>query len=416
MGRKKYQQAPPPKKGFLTPGRLMIIVPALFILGGVAQRAPEILRWAESTAQHAANAKQHPPLDLTPYNETPEEALARIKADHKIINTHEHMENEACVKNWLQTMDDSGMAKTILVGSSWFTITMNEKYGFTRYDENNENLMGIAAKWPDKFEAWPTVNPLDPDKLAKVKDLHARGASGFKLYSGHGYIRKDNGDYMFHPIAMDDPQMFPVYAYWQENHIPICMHVNPYEKGFSQELIAVLTAFPDMKVITPHFILSSIRDTRMREFLDTFPNLYSDISFGHDDFLIAGITRISKNTAKFKQIFADYPDRFFFGSDLVITEYEAKTPAWCDIRMQAYFDMLTKKDYTTELVPGETLHGLELRGPLLDRVLYENFVAFEALKPEGTKILRAIDWSRMGVDEIERSPGQAFPAERKKKK
>ncbi len=416
MGRKKYRavSSPPPKR-FLTPRRLMIIVPLLFVMGAVAQRHEDIWRWANNTLHSILNADARPPVDMTPMDETPDEALARIKAAGKIINTHEHMENEACVKDWLKVMEDTGMAKTVLVGSSWFTITMNEKFGFTRYDENNENLMGIAAKWPEQFEAWPTVNPLDPDKLTKVQDLHKRGARGFKLYTGHGYQRRDNGDYMFHPIAMDDPQMNPLYAYWQENHIPICMHVNPFQQGFAQELISVLTAFPDMKVIAPHFILSSIMDTRMREFLDTFPNLYSDISFGHDDFLTAGIKRISKEVEKFKQVFVDYPDRFIFGSDLVITEYEAKTPEWCDIRIQAYYDMLTKATYTTSIVPGMTLRGLELRGPVLDRILYQNYEEIVAAKPKGTKILRQIDWNRMGVDPMERQPGQAFPPKPKKK-
>lgn len=61
------------------------------------------------------------------------------------------------------SMDSMGIAKTVFVGSSWFTITLNEAVGFTRYDENNDELVKIAETYTGRFEAWPTLNPSDPD-------------------------------------------------------------------------------------------------------------------------------------------------------------------------------------------------------------------------------------------------------------
>ena len=344
-----------------------------------------------------------------PKAETPAEALKRIIASGRVVNVHEHIQDIRQAPTVLEAADKFGMGRTILMGSSWFTITLNERVGFTRYDWNNEELMKIAQEWPDRFLAYPTIAPDDPLKLEKIKDLVARGAKGVKLYLGHGFTKRDN-EYMFHVMAMDDPEMFPFYEFCEQNYVPLCFHVQPFAPGFAQEFIEVATRFPDLKINVPHFILSSIRQSRLREYLDTFPNVYSDISFGHDDFLIPGLKRISQNRNRFRQLFNDYPDRFMFGTDLVVTEHHSKTAEWFGHRAEAYYNMLTAKEYTVPFIPGETLRGLELTGPLLDNILYANYERFENMRPKGTKITRKINWDAMGVPKLEREPGQTFPA------
>lgn len=154
--------------------------------------------------------------------------------------------------------------------------------------------------------------------------------------------------------------------------------------------------------------MSSIKDTRMREFMDTFPNLYTDISFGHDDFLKPGLIRISKNPKKFRQIFADYSDRIMWGSDLVLTHIDQKDEAWLIARIEAYFNMLSAPAYTADFMPGEALKGLCLPKETLEKVLYRNYENFLAAQ-QGTKITRKIVWENMGVEKLDRKPGQSFP-------
>ncbi len=327
-----------------------------------------------------------------------------------IIDTHEHIQSVEQLPKLLGAMDSAGIEKTVLMGSSWFTITLNPRVGFTRYDWNNQQLIEIVKLHPDRFEAWPTLNPLDPNKLEKFKALVEAGATGLKLYAGHGYIMKESNDYLFHKIALDHATMFPVYKYCQDNFIPICLHVNPgpTKPGFAQEFVAVLDAFPDLKIICPHYMLSSIKDSRLREFLDTYPNLYTDISFGHDDFLSTGLYRISRDTEKFRGLFNAYPDRFLFAADLVVTEAQFKTQEWVKDRFQTYIDMLSKEKYTTPVAPGETLNGLALSDDILRGILRENFQKIMAKKPQGTKTQRKFDWSATGIQKIQREPGQAF--------
>ena len=143
--------------------------------------------------------------------------------------------------------------------------------------------------------------------------------------------------------------------------------------------------------------------------MDTYPNLYSDISFGHDDFLIAGLRRISKNRGKFKKLFRDYPGRFFFGTDLVATNYKGKTVSWMGVRYRAYLSMLGTETYETTLLPGESLNGLNLSGEALERILHRNFTEFMAKTPRGTKITRDIDWEQMGVERTGREAGTSVP-------
>lgn len=333
--------------------------------------------------------------------------LAEMKEKRLIIDVHEHIESLAEAPLFLKAMDQFGIQSMCLMGSSKFTLTLSEPVGFTGYDENNEELLKIVAAYPGRFEAWPTLSPEDPDKLKKIQDLVKRGATGVKLYTGHGYVTKKH-DYMFHPVAMDDPAMLPFYAWCQENFIPIVLHVNPFgeKKGFAEEFVAVLTQFPDMKVVAPHFILSTVKSNRLQELLDTFPNLYTDVSFG-DYFMKERLLYISKEPDKFKRIFKKYPDRFMFATDLVMIK--GRKDDWAPVQFQAYIDMLTKETYTSPAIPGVTLNGLNLPDELLSKILFRNYHAFRKYRPVNTKPLGEIDWKRMSVDPVERKPGESFP-------
>jgi len=335
--------------------------------------------------------------------------IRRLVEEKRIINVHEHVQGEENTEKLLSEMDALGFGKTVLLGSPWFTIALYERAGFTRYDDNNAAIVAMAKAHPDRFEAWPTVNPLDADKVSKIEALVAQGATGVKLYLGHGYTTTRRNEYVFHPIAMDDPGMYSLYAYLAEHHLPVCFHVNPAKPGFLDEFITVLKKYPDLKVNTPHYMLSSMAHSRLKEMLRTFPNLYVDISFGHDDYLKTGLERVSGNTAAFRALFEAYPDRFLFGTDYVVTTLRPQPHDWYQIRTDAYLDMLSKDEYITDLMPGRTLRGLALPGELLEKILYKNFEAFMALKPSGTVLARTPSMSELRTRPVDRAPGEALP-------
>jgi predicted TIM-barrel fold metal-dependent hydrolase len=334
--------------------------------------------------------------------------LEHLIAERRIINVHEHIQDAENAAFLVEAMNQTGIGRTVLVGSSLFTLRLDERAGFTRYDENNEALLEIAKRWPGRFEAWPTLDPLDAEYMPKIRSLLARGASGVKLYLGHGYRTFYSRRYMFHVMALDDPRMLPLYVHCERHFVPICMHVNPDRPGFADEFIAVLRAFPNLKVLCPHWILSTIRHTRLREFLEVFPNLHVDISFGHDDYLRDGIFRISQDPERFRRIIADFPTRFFFGTDYVITHYRPRTLEWFKERTAIYYDLLSRTQYAAPLAAGATLRGLALPAALLENILYRNFERFMALRPKDTVIRREIDWSQMNTPRYPRKPGEAL--------
>ena len=335
----------------------------------------------------------------------------------KIIDDHLHIKGLEEADQLVPIMDKMGIKKCVLEGSSKFTLTLNERDGFTEYDNNNEELLKIVKKYPGRFEAWVTVNPLDNDKLEKFKDQVSRGATGLKLYLGHGFISKKTGEYFFHTMAIDDPRMYPLYQYCQENNIPVCLHVNPgpTRPGFAQEFIEILNRYPDLKVVCPHFMLSSIKRSRLREYLDTYPNLYTDISYGYVDYFKDGLKRMSKEHEEFRQLFLDYPDRIFYATDEVVTPVKLHTPWFMESRFQGYFDVLAKRQWTSDFVDkGKVLNGLALPRDLLEKVLWKNYEAFVAKKPQGTVITREINWDNMSTTYYARQPGQTFPPPRQK--
>jgi len=339
--------------------------------------------------------------------------MAQLRANRKIANAHEHVQDEGNIGEVLAMMDAWGMGKTALFGSSRFTITLYERSGFSGYDENNALILDAAKKKPDRFDAWPTMHPLDDDKLDKLKSMVDRGARGLKLYLGHGYQTR-SGSYMFHRVAMDDPAMLPVYAYCEEQHLPICLHVNPDKRGFADEFVTMLKAFPDLKVNAPHFMLSTIRYSRLIELLKTFPNLYTDVSFGHDDFLKSGIKRFSWNASTYRKIVEAFPDRFVFGTDFVFTQYRPRTPEWIAERIGTYYALFSENRYESALLPGETLNGLALPASTLEKLFWSNYDRLRDDKPSGTKIAREVDWSNMRVWRDDRKPGEALPPGRRR--
>jgi len=344
----------------------------------------------------------------------PEDAAKRGKPA-RIIDVHEHIKSINEAPKLLEVMDALGIEKTCLMGSSDFTLTLNPSIGFTGHDKNNEQLIAICDKYPGRFEAWPCINPEDPAKLEKLQNLVTRGAKGLKLYVGHGYVNPKTKKYLFHTVAIDDPSLYPVYEFCEKNFIPVCLHVNPSPKstpGFVEEFISVLEKFPDMKVVCPHYMLSTIKSVRLEELLDCFPNLYSDISFGHDTFLFDGLDRISKAPEKFRKIFRKYPNRFMFSTDLVVTDEQVKTRPWIEDRMRMYIQMLTQRTYTNSVRPGLTLNGVALEQNLLDNILYKNYEAFMNLKPSGTQV-KKVNWTRIGHTPVDRQPGQTFPPPQK---
>ena len=281
-----------------------------------------------------------------------------------IINTHEHFQSFENVLPFLEAMRRIGVVKTLIVGSPEATI-LTGRQGFSGEEKYNLEVLKIANTYPEHFIAFPTINPRDPEKLEKFKRDIKMGGEGLKLYSGHS---------LFHDLPLDDPSMLPVYEFCEANRIPILFHVNA--GYFQTEFENVLKKFPKLKVICPHFCLSTIATERFEYLMDKYPALYTDVSFGYIDFLKDGLLRISRDPEKFRNLILKYQDRIFFGTDMVITSAPHKTADWLTDASRVYRDLLEKETYTFFAIDGVSLRGLHLEPKVLEKIYRTNFERF----------------------------------------
>lgn len=291
-------------------------------------------------------------------------APPRESAPFEIVNAHEHFQSHTNVPKFLQAMRRNDVVKTVIVGSPEATI-LTGRTGFFGEEKYNEEVLKIAKTYPEHFIAFPTVNPHDPEKLEKLKRHLKMGGRGLKLYNGHSF---------FHDQPLDEHSMLAVYEYCEKNGVPVLIHVNA--GSYQKEFESVLDKFPRLKVICPHFCLSTIASDRFEALMDRYPNLYTDSSFGYIDFLKDALRRISKNPKKFRRLFVKYQDRILFGTDMVVTSAKYKTADWLAQVTRAYRDMLEKEEYDFFAFPGEKLRGLALDRRILEKIYRKNFEKF----------------------------------------
>jgi len=265
-------------------------------------------------------------------------------SEYSIIDTHEHIESVKRADELIKAMGNLGIKKTILIPSPIETLTMNGRSTFTKYIDNNNEILKIAKKYPDNFIPFCTISPNDKSALQILQDCISKGGKGLKLYNGHSFY------YDTFKITLDSPVMDPIYAYAEKEKLPVLYHVNLTQYG--DQLENVLKKYPNMVVSIPHFMVSSVDLTKVEHILDTYPNTYTDISFGFDPYFASGLRRMSIDTKKFQAFFAKYSDRILFGTDMVLTELEKKDQKYMETTLTCYKNILEKRSFTCAPVSG----------------------------------------------------------------
>ncbi len=254
-----------------------------------------------------------------------------------IIDVHEHIELMGRATQLKDAMINRNISKTVLIPSPIETITLNGNKTFTEYEKNIDTILEIAKTYPEQFIPFCTISPLDKNALEIFKNCHERGGKGLKLYNGHSFY------YETFSMKLDDERMQPIYTYAQENDLPILYHVNINK--YIDELKRVLDGYPDLKVTVPHLMIASEELNTVGQLLDTYPNLYTDISFGFDPFHAAGFRRIHESNNEFQTFFNTYSDRILFGTDMVLTDHPDKNQAYMEEILQCYQDVLEQREY-----------------------------------------------------------------------
>lgn len=257
----------------------------------------------------------------------------------RVVNAHEHLMERRFLPKYIQACEQTGIVTTLFVASSEYTLKGVKGDPRKGNVENNDELNLAAAANPGQIIPFCTIHPGEPNVLEKIKAGVAGGARGLKLYTGHGN---------FYELPLDDPTMTPIYAYCEETQLPICWHVNCTK--YLTQFENVLKAHPRLIVICPHFGVTFFRprSDAWRQFsrlMDTYPNLYTDTSFGTREILVSGLEAVSRDPKPFLEFFQKYSDRILFGTDMVITGNKEKTPEWIADVIRACRNMLEKESY-----------------------------------------------------------------------
>jgi predicted TIM-barrel fold metal-dependent hydrolase len=306
-----------------------------------------LLNWRVGavTAMAAALMLVHPPWSVTS-QEAPDRLLLKDyrpqpihkipvtevpKARFPVIDMHTHVYGRTPVEvdQWVKTMDEVGIERTIvLTGASG-----------ARFDQ----LAEMYSKYPDRFDLWCGLDYTGFDKPgfgpAAARELERcfrKGARGIGEISdkGSGIVRSAPAAARMHP---NDPRMDPVWRKAAELGMPVNLHVadpvwayQPMDhtndgymnaltwrldnkpdivkfEGMMEILETTLKRHPKTAFIACHLANLDWDLTRLGKLLDTYPNLYADMSARFGETASA-----PRSTTGF---YTRYADRIVYGTD-----------------------------------------------------------------------------------------------------
>ncbi|MFF1920867.1 amidohydrolase family protein [Streptomyces sp. NPDC058221] len=129
-------------------------------------------------------------------------------------------------------MDETGTGQAVLVQAT------------TNYGYDNSYVLDSSRRWPERFVAVGTVDPLRPDAAANLKAAVGEGGlAGVRLFTS-GSTVPTQGEWF---VA---PETFPFWEQAQELDLPVClqMRLGPA----TAQLVELLERFPGVKVLLDH--------------------------------------------------------------------------------------------------------------------------------------------------------------------
>ncbi len=254
------------------------------------------------------------------------------KAKYPVIDMHSHPypQSKAEIAQWVKNMDKAGIEKTIILTKSVGA----------RFD----SIYALYSKYPQRFEIWCGFDYSGYNKPgygpAAVKELERcvkEGATGVGELGdkGKGLFYGDTKAWGMHP---DDPRMDPLFEKCAELGIPVNIHIadpkwmyepmdstndglmNAYSwrldnqkgivdhAGMMKILENTVARHPNTTFIACHLANLTYDLAQLGKMLDTYPNLYADISARYAE--LAPIPRAAK------KFITKYQDRLLYGTDM----------------------------------------------------------------------------------------------------
>jgi len=178
----------------------------------------------------------------------------------------------------LAEMDKAGITRGVMTGR-----TSGGFYGSV----GNEDLIAIARAHPDRFIGVPSIDPADRHAaIRQIEDAHAAGLVGVNIEPGTYAV----------PMKADDGRLYPIYAYCEDNEIPVIMmaggNAGP-DLTFThpEHLDKVARDFPGMKLAISHggwpWVTEILHIAYRRHNIYVSPDQYLCNMPGMDDYILA---------------------------------------------------------------------------------------------------------------------------------
>lgn len=256
------------------------------------------------------------------------------KAKYPVIDFHSHdyPKTDAEVDEWVKTMDETGIAKTIILSYS--------------SGKHFDSVIEKYSRYKDRFEVWCGFDYTgyntpgwQQHAVAELERCYKKGARGIGELGDKGL-----GEYYSKPtpgwgLHIDDSQMKPLLEKCAELHMPVSIHVAEdawmylNDDSTNDGLMNAATWKVDMskKGILDHDALVATLEHAVKEnpkttfiachlanccsnlnelgrLFDTYPNLYADIAARYAE--IAPIPRFTK------AFMEKYAHRIVYGTDM----------------------------------------------------------------------------------------------------
>lgn len=272
----------------------------------------------------------------------------------KKIDIHEHVGQKADFEEFLKAMDRFNIRKAFLMPTG------------KNYQEKEEIALKIQKKYPKRFIAFANV-----DKLGKTAEKHLvkrikQGAKGLKLLLWHANI------YPKHGTDFNSKPAFRLFKICEQNRLPILVHLGLGRfPQLNKQLEEALATFTKTTFLVAHYLKMAPRLEVVAQFLDKYPNLYTDISMGGGKNRY--VSYIQGFRKKFRNFFREYSDRITWGVDTFIYKKKPYNIRFYNKRIKHDLNLLEERFfYSPFYEENRYLFGLNLPDWILRKIYWEN--------------------------------------------
>ncbi|MDQ3844432.1 MAG: amidohydrolase family protein [Bacteroidota bacterium] len=256
------------------------------------------------------------------------------KAKYPIIDVHSHdyPQTEAAVDEWVKTMDEVGIEKSIIL-----TYSTGKRF---------DSLVAKYARYKDRFDVWCGFDYTNFDKpegpqhaVAELERCYRMGAKGVGELGDKGLGELYSKPVPGYGIHINDPRVKPLLQKCAELRMPISIHVAEDEwmyqpadstndglmnaakwkvdmtkKGIldHDQLVATLEQAvkenPKTTFIACHLTNNCADLSKLGRLFDMYPNLYADIAARYGE-----LAPIPRHVHNFME---KYSDRLLYGTDM----------------------------------------------------------------------------------------------------